>query len=475
MSFHIRQRRRRRVIGLLAPLGVVGAVVGLSMFALAPVVGEAAPAPVLLSQTWMQDLNDAPCGVAMASPVEATLDGAGPSVEVGDRQGDIYAFHIGGASQGAPTTPAGWTNGSGATLGVGQGCGISGIDNGTPATGVNGVTVAGNPAIDSTASVSTTANGTSELYFGAGNAAEPIEGGYYAYGASANLLWNQVVQNPVTDTAADGGVAASPAIGSGASGSFVTAGSLGQEMYTLAASNGTPAQGWPFFSADSIFSSAAVGDLYDTGSDEIVVGGASTRGFALGKHYQDGGHLRILNAHGGLICSADTNEEIDSSPAVGPILGGGALGIATGTGSYYAGAGDESTVKVFDTQCNQVWSRTLDGTTAGSPALADVDGNGLAIIEGTGGASVWALNATTGATIWHQSVIGPVLGSVTTADLTGQGYQDVIVPTTNGLEILDGMTGAEVAEVDNGNMADNTAAGVCAQCLRLPERTVGHR
>ena len=73
--------------------------------------------------------------------------------------------------------------------------------------------------------------------------------------------------------------------------------------------------------------------------------------------------MRIYNDHGGLICSATTNEEVDSSPAVGPILAGGAYGIATGTGSYFPGASDENTVKVYDTKCNQVWSTTLDGTT----------------------------------------------------------------------------------------------------------------
>ena len=32
-----------------------------------------------------------------------------------------------------------------------------------------------------------------------------------------------------------------------------------------------------------------------------------------------------------------------------------------------------------------------------------------------------------------------------TADLTGGGYQDVIVPTTDGIDIFDGRSGAEVA------------------------------
>ena len=61
---------------------------------------------------------------------------------------------------------------------------------------------------------------------------------------------------------------------------------------------------------------------------------------------------------------------------------GGRYGIATGTGSFYPGASDENTVKVYDTKCNQVWSDTLDGSTGGSPALADVQGNGQLAVVG---------------------------------------------------------------------------------------------
>ena len=101
-----------------------------------------------------------------------------------------------------------------------------------------------------------------------------------------------------------------------------------------------------------------------------------------------------------------------------------------------------------------MWSDTLDGTTGGSPALADVQGNGqLAVVEGTPRErqrTVWAINAATGAGIWQTNLPGQVLGSVTTADLTGSGAQDVIVPTNHGLYILDGPTGLEVAHVDDG-------------------------
>jgi hypothetical protein len=420
----------------------------------------ASTSPLTVTQTWIHDLDDAPCGVAEASPAEATLDSAGPSVEVGDRAGDLYAFHLSDGS-----VPSGWsTSPPSATITSGHACGIAGNDGATTAAavGINGIRVPGNPPIDSTASVVPTPAGD-DLYFDAGNAADPSEGGYYAYGPGGTPLWNTLATNPSTDPLPDIGVEASPAVGSAGGTPFVVAGSLGQRTDALRAAGGTLLGGWPFFSADSVFSTAAVGDLYGTGHDEIVVGGASTAGFAYGQHYQDGGHLRILNDHGGLVCAANTNEEVDSSPAVGPILPGGALGIATGTGTFYPGS-DEDTVKVFDTRCNAVWSESLDGGTGGSPALADLQGNGrLAVVEGTdlenGAGSVWALDAGTGALIWKVAAIGGVIGSVTTADLSGDGYQDVIVPTTAGLEILDGETGAELIHVDDGSGDGGVAAG----------------
>ncbi len=422
----------------------VGTVVTLGT-ATAP-AADAAPAPLTLNETWNSGagvvLNDAPCGVALASPI-AFQNGATRGVEVGDRSGHLY-----GLSLATGSVLPGWGSGSGAVIGPAQGC-TGTPSGGTPAIGINGIAVPGNPPVDSTASV--TAAGT--LTFGAGNAAAPVDGGYYAYSPAGSFVWNRVVVNPPTDTAPDGGVQASlPAANLG---TLVEGGSLGQVTDALHTADGSSATGWPQFSADSVFSTAATGDLYGTGSDVFVAGGASSVGFAYGRHYTNGGHLRIYNDHGGLVCAADTSEEIDSSPAVGPVLPGGAYGIATGTGSFWHG-GDQDTVKVYDAGCHQIWSVKVDGTTGGSPALADVRGNGsLAVVEGTvsgpTSGSVWALDAATGATLWKTSLPGAVYGSVTTADLAGNGTQDVIVPTDLGLFVLDGPTGQVVAHVDDGS------------------------
>ena len=194
------------------------------------------------------------------------------------------------------------------------------------------------------------------------------------------------------------------------------------------------------------------------------------RGFAYGKHYSDGGQLRVFNDHGGLVCAAQTSEQIDSSPAIGPILPGGAYGIATGTGSYWGitkgTQPDDDTVKVFNTNCNQVWSDTLNGYTGGSPALADVEGNGqLAVVEGTQAGTVYAVERGQRSVLWQTNVLGSVYGSVTTANL-GVGYQDVIVPTISGIEILDG-TGGEVADFDDGSGGTGTYGFQNAPLMRL--------
>ena len=414
-----------------------------------------------LNLQWESELDDAPCGVAQASPA-ALNDNGTPAVEIGDRQGDIYGFDL--ASPGPTGTVApGWNPAMGTAVGAGTGCNQSTSNVGTILNGNQGIGIPGSAPIDSTASVNPS-NGS--LLFDAGNAAEPGDGGYYDYTSSGAQVWNQVVTNPPTDTVPNGGVQASLSIGD--AGGIAEAGSLGQMAYALNTANGLPATGWPQFDADSNFSTAAVADLYNAGSSNFVTGGATSQGFAYGTGYGNGGQVRIYNDHGGLVCAANTTEEVDSSPAIGPILAGGGYGIATGTGSYWGvtsghPVSDDNTVKVYDTKCNQVWSQSLDGYTGGSPALADIQGNGqLAVIEGTvkggGAGSVYALNAANGQVIWSASVLGAVYGSVTTADFGG-GYQDVIVPTIQGIEILDGRSGQEVGDFDDGTSHDGVTSG----------------
>ncbi|HEX3947036.1 MAG TPA: hypothetical protein VHW47_05000 [Acidimicrobiales bacterium] len=374
-------------------------------------------------------LPDAGNPIAESSPTVATLDGAGPSVVVGDRAGKVYAYHLAGGS-----AVAGWPTQDGGAP----------IDSTPSATPLNG------GSLDS-------------IFVGSGNAAHPTVGGYLAYGPAGNGLWNASVVDPGSDTQPAQGVQASLAVGSLQGGTGVVAGSLDQEEYALDAADGSTLKGWPYFTSDSVFSTAALADLYGTGQTEIVEGGDQTAGFGNGQTYTQGGHLRILNAQGGLICHYDTNQTVDSSPAVGGFLAGGATGIVVGTGSYFAGASDSDTVKAFDTGCDPQWSAHLSGTTDSSPALADLSDNGhVDVVEGvtkpTGGGAVWALTGTSGATLWHDTTLpDAILGSVVTFDLAATGHQDVLVPTypvgsaaAGGVFVLDGTTGAVVTSFASG-------------------------
>ena len=424
------QRERNDVRGraprLCLATSVAAATAALALAASieAAPVAQAAQVPhaagFVATQEWVNNLGDAGNPIALSSPNVANLDGQ-PAVVVGDRAGFVYAYHVTGG-----TPVGGWPFYTGAP-------------------------------VDSSPSVAPiNANGLDTVYVGAGNAASPSSGGYQAISPNGGNQWYVQETNPGTDPVPHSSVQASLTVGAFAGGYGVVAGSLGQNTYALGAANGAMLGGFPWFSADSVFSTSAVADLYADGNNEIVTGGDSSAGAAYGQTYANGGHIRILssagnagtgNPAGGMICQYNTTQNIDrSSPAVGQFLAGGAVGIAIGDGSYYPGASDSNKVFALNTSCGLAWSTALNGITAASPALADVQGNGqLDVVEATQTGAVYVLNGSNGSILWAAPTTGQVYGSPVTADLTGNGYQDVIVPTTVGIDIFDGRSGAEVA------------------------------
>ena len=413
--------------------GVLAAGVGTSTPSSAsqPVAHAALPT----SLTWQQVLPDAGAPIAQGSPGRATLDGSGPSVVVGDRAGSLYAFHLSDGS-----SVRGWPARTGAP-------------------------------IDSTPSSSPDGKGTDNVFVGAGNASQPSAGGYHGFNHVGGQIWS----NPAKDLNGTHGTQASLAVGSLNGATSVVAPSLGQNAYALNASNGGVLSGWPFFTADSGFSTPSLADLYGNGQNEVIEGGDSTAGLANGVQYANGGHLRVIGAGGNLICDHDFNQTIDSSTAVGSFLANGQVGIAFGTGSFYPGASDSRTLFATDSHCNVAWSANLGGNTLSSPAIGDIEGGGsVQVIEGadTGsGGLVWALNGTNGAALpgWPQATSGRIIGSIVTADLTGLGYNDVLVPTTSGLVIFDGRSAQVVATLGAGAVALQNAPMVSID----PNGTIG--
>ena len=419
-----RQRLGREAAALAA---IVAAAVPTVVLGAPAPAAAASPTPALAVSTslvWQQVLPDAGAPIAQSSPTVATLDGGGPSVVVGDRAGNLYAFHLSDGS-----AVPGWPAHVGAPV------------DSTPSAAV----------VDS--------SGLDSVFVGGGNAGSPNSGGYYAFNHAGGLLWS----HPAVDPNGSYGVQAGLAEGTIEGVPAVVAPSLGQEEYAYNAVTGAVLPGWPFFTADSGFTTPSLADLSGNGQVDVVEGGDSTAGSSYGVQYTNGGHLRVLGQSGNLLCHYDTNQTVDSSTAVGPFLAGGGEGIAFGTGSFYPGASDTDMIFAAGTGCNVVWSRNLGGNTVDSPALGDVLGNGqLEVVEGadTGsGGLVWVLNGATGAPLpgWPKATSGQIIGGITTADLTGGGYNDVLVPTTNGLVIFDGQTAQVVATLGQGVGLQNSA------------------
>ena len=212
--------------------------------------------------TWSQTLPDSGNPVALSSPNVANLDGQ-PAVVVGDEAGKVYAYHLSGG-----TGVAGWPYNAGAP-------------------------------IDSSPSVAPISpDGTDSVFVGSGDASDPTGGGYQAITNTGGDQWFVQETNPGTDSVPHSGVAASLTVGNYAGGYGVEAGSLGQNTYALGAGNGAMLGGFPWFQADSVFSTAAVADLYADGDNELISGGDSSAGVAYGQTYSNGGHIRILSSAG---------------------------------------------------------------------------------------------------------------------------------------------------------------------------------
>ncbi len=430
-------------------------VVGTGLAVLPAVAGSSASAQSLTFKSiWSETVTDG-SPISISSPNLAVLDGA-PAVVVGDRGGDVDAFSL---ASGAPVP--GWPASTGG-IPVGSTPSVAALTGGSP-------------------------NDT--IFVGVGTAAAPHEGGYEAFKPNGQKLWSVTIHNPGASFVS--GVVASLAVGRLQGSTDVVAPSVGQQEDAINAATGKVLPGFPWFDGDGDYATPALADLYGNGKNDIVNGGGQTAGLAYEVHYTQGGHVSATSPNGnagtkspngGLICTYNPNESVESSPAVGPFLasgskGGGPEGIAVGTGNYFPGAPDAGVVLAVNSHCKLTWAKKLDGLTSSSPALADLSGNGkLDVVEGTdnqhGGGSVYALNGTNGSVIWSQSITGEVIGGVVTANLgagnLGAGYQDVIVASTGGAWVLDGRTGQMLATLERGVGLQN-----CALVTDDPNGTVG--
>lgn len=414
---------------------------------LAPVrPAAAADLPVV----WQQVLPGA--AVRESSPALVDLDGTGTlDVLVGARDGRLHAQR---GTDGAAVE--GWPQ------------------------------VTTNPIDSSPAIGDVTGDGRPEVFVGSGVDGDRT-GALHSYSDEGRTRFRVALPDPDFPNGAP--VRSTPALGDldGDGGLDATVGSLGvRSLWSFRGGDGSALTGDElYYWDDTIFSSAALHDVDGDGRPEAIVGGDSSPGAPIDHR---GGMVRAIGGDGRQRWEFLTDDIIRSSPAVGDIDGDGRAEVVFGAGDFWHGR-DAVAVFALDAQTGQLeWRRETDGVTNSSPALADVDGDGrLDVAIGTfdspalgrTGGSVYALRGTDGGDLPgfpQPSGGGVVLGGITTADMNGDGGQDLFVPTGAFIAVLSGKGGgrlynlaegkgiayqasAAIADVDGDGQLDVVAAG----------------
>jgi hypothetical protein len=321
----------------------------------------------------------------------------------------------------------------------------------------NGKEVPGWPAhtgepIQSSPSVAKLPGATYDTVFvGGGSDADPdVPFGAYAFNHTGKRRWVDTLTDSEPAPSNDHGVTAGLTVVPTGSGPELIAGTTGQIMYGITAANGR--LNWDYFTADSVHSTPAVARNFDrAGPYEVVEGGDSTYSPNIaGQAYANGGHIRVMTPGGSLICEVEPqpDQTIDSSPVVADLTPSHPS-IVTGTGYFYGSAQDSNAVMDVSPNCQVRWIAHLNGETEANPAVADFEGAGhkLQVAEAASPSTssdgvVYVLNnrgkVEPG---WPKIATAPIQGweGIATADLSGHGYQDLLVPTaTDGVDIFDG-------------------------------------
>jgi hypothetical protein len=283
----------------------------------------------------------------------------------------------------------------------------------------------------------------------------------YSYRSDGGLRFRFQASDPHKSALA---IHATPALGDVTGDGMADAsfGALGLQAWSLA-QNGSLNAGWPYYTDDTVFSSAALVDVNGDGHTDVVMGGDSTAG---GPIDFNGGLVRALSGTGQLLWEFRINDIVRSSPSVGDIDGDGVPEIVFGAGNFNK-ASDSTKVFALDLagHLKPGWPQNTDGWTVGSPALADVNGDGrLDVAMGTwrpttgGSVYAWAGNGSVLPGFPQSVVGGAVIGSPTTADFNGDGAQDVLVTTGAGAFAYDGKTGATLFQLASDTTFQNSAA-----------------
>ncbi|MHA1518620.1 MAG: outer membrane protein assembly factor BamB family protein [Promethearchaeota archaeon] len=184
----------------------------------------------------------------------------------------------------------------------------------------------------------------------------------------------------------------------------VVVGSLDNNVYALNGEDGTIQ--WSFTTGDDVLSSPALGDIDNDGTIEIVIG--STDGTLYALNGEDG--TQQWNATGA--------NYIDSNPAIGDIDGDGTIEVIfEGPVSHlYVLNGEDGTFQ---------WSFNAMGPPS-SPAVGDVDGDGTMEVVISSGHRIFVINAEDGSFEWDYFADDWIFVSPAIGDVDGDGTIEIL-------------------------------------------------
>ncbi len=274
-------------------------------------------------------------------------------------------------------------------------------------------------------------NGDVEVVVSLGEAVvsqQTWDGGVKAYHHDGSPYWIFRTQDSVPLDGRPDGVWATPALGDldGDGKMEVAFGAWDRNIYLL---NYDGTQRWMLHNADTIWSSAALADLDGDGDLEIITGA----------DYHPGGYIYIFDKDGTVLVRNFIGQTIMSSPAIGDINGDGELEIVAGTGFYDFSSDPGYFVNAWDRNGNYLpnWPRPTGGRVPSSPALADLDGDGvLEVVIACEDHKLYAWNGDGSPVLgWpmtprmnNGSTQKFSLESPTVADYDGDGQLEVLMP-----------------------------------------------